>query len=48
MGMEKQLGTVEAGMLADIVAVTGDPEKEIAAMSRMGFVMKDGVVYRQP
>ena len=48
MGMESQLGTIEAGKLADIIAVPGDPSKEIAVMSRVGFVMKDGVIYRQP
>ena len=48
MGMESQIGTIEAGKLADIVAVPGDPSKEIAVMSRVGFVMKDGVIYRQP
>ena len=48
MGMESQLGTIEAGKLADIIAVPGDPSKEIAVMSRVGFVMKDGVTYRQP
>jgi imidazolonepropionase-like amidohydrolase len=48
MGMASQLGTIEAGKLADIVAVPGDPSKEIAVMSRVGFVMKDGVIYRQP
>jgi imidazolonepropionase-like amidohydrolase len=48
MGMEKDLGTLEAGKLADVVAVPGDPVKEIAVMTRVGFVMKDGVVYRQP
>ena len=48
MGVEAQLGTIEAGKLADIVAVPGDPSKEIAVMSKVGFVMKDGVVYRRP
>jgi imidazolonepropionase-like amidohydrolase len=48
MGMEKQLGTIEAGKLADIVAVPGDPAQDITAMMRMAFVMKDGVVYRRP
>ena len=48
MGLDKQLGTLEPGMLADIVAVAGDPSKDISAMSRMGFVMKDGAVYRKP
>ena len=41
-------GTLEAGKLADIVAVPGDPARDIALMSRVGFVMKDGVVYKRP
>ena len=48
MGMESQIGTIEAGKLADIIAVPGDPSKDILLMSRVGFVMKDGVVYRRP
>jgi len=48
MGMEKDLGTLEAGKLADIVAVPGDPSKDIGVMTRIGFVMKDGAIYRQP
>ena len=48
MGMEAQIGTTEAGKFADIVAVTGDPARDITVMSRMAFVMKDGVVYRRP
>jgi imidazolonepropionase-like amidohydrolase len=48
MGAEDRLGTLEPGKLADIVAVEGDPVKDIAAMTRVGFVMKDGAIYRRP
>jgi imidazolonepropionase-like amidohydrolase len=48
MGMEKQLGTIEVGKLADIVAVSGDPSKNIADMMQMAMVMKDGRVYKRP
>jgi imidazolonepropionase-like amidohydrolase len=48
MGMEKEIGTLERGKLADIVAVPGDPVKDIAVMTKVSFVMKDGAVYRQP
>ena len=33
-------------MLADLIAVEGDPSKEISALRRVKFVMKGGVVYR--
>lgn len=46
VGVLKDLGTIEAGKLADIIAVDGDPSEDISAMSRVRFVMKDGVVYR--
>ena len=48
MGVETQLGMIEAGKLADIIAVPEDPSKDIGVMSKVGFVMKDGVVYRRP
>jgi imidazolonepropionase-like amidohydrolase len=48
LGMEQRLGAIEAGKLADIVAIAGDPEQDISAMSRVGFVMKEGVVYKAP
>jgi imidazolonepropionase-like amidohydrolase len=48
MGSEKDLGTIEPGKLADVVAVTGDPVKDITTMMKMAMVMKDGVVYKKP
>ena len=47
LGMKEQLGSVEAGKLADIVAVDGDPLKDSRAFGKVVFVMKDGVVYKQ-
>jgi imidazolonepropionase-like amidohydrolase len=42
-----QLGTIESGKFADVVAVPGNPLDDITAMERVSFVMKDGVVYRR-
>ncbi|TGE16855.1 amidohydrolase family protein [Hymenobacter elongatus] len=47
LGQTESLGTLEAGKLADIVAVEGDPIQDIKAMQRVRFVMKQGVVHRQ-
>ena len=46
IGVEKSLGTVEAGKFADLTAVPGDVLADIKLVSKVSFVMKGGVVYR--
>jgi imidazolonepropionase-like amidohydrolase len=45
---DNALGRIRTGMLADVIAVSGDPTQDIRAIERTTFVMKDGVVYRKP
>jgi imidazolonepropionase-like amidohydrolase len=46
--MENELGSIENGKLADIIAVEGDPLSNISAMRAVVFVMKDGKIYKKP
>jgi len=47
LGMSDKIGTIEPGMLADIVATDENPIKNIKTMEKVSFVMKDGVIYKQ-
>ncbi len=46
IGWQDRVGSIEKGKFADLIAVPGDPLKDITLLQRPGFVMKGGVVYR--
>jgi imidazolonepropionase-like amidohydrolase len=46
LGLEKSIGTLEAGKDADVIAVAGDPLADIKATEKVVFVMRGGTVYR--
>jgi imidazolonepropionase-like amidohydrolase len=47
LGWEGQIGALKPGYFADVIAVDGDPLQDIAALKRVSFVMKGGIVYRR-
>jgi len=47
LGWEGQIGTLQAGYLADVIAVEGNPLEDIGALEKVSFVMKGGVVWRK-
>ncbi len=47
LGWEGQIGALKPGYFADVIAVPGDPTKDIGVLKRVSFVMKGGVVYRR-
>jgi imidazolonepropionase-like amidohydrolase len=47
LGLDKSVGSIAVGKVADIVAVSGDPLTDIRRMENVVFVMKKGAVYKQ-
>jgi imidazolonepropionase-like amidohydrolase len=48
LGVEDQLGSIEPGKIADIIAVDENPLDNIHTMEHVTFVMKEGKVYKHP
>lgn len=46
LGWEKEIGSLEPGYFADVIAVAGDPLQDVSALENVGFVMKGGVIYK--
>src|ERR1017187_1684293 len=47
LGWDGQIGALEAGYLADVIAVSGDPLQDISVLGSVSFVMKGGVVFKK-
>jgi imidazolonepropionase-like amidohydrolase len=47
LGWDGQIGALQAGYLADVIAVAGDPLQDISVLQKVSFVMKGGVIYKK-
>jgi imidazolonepropionase-like amidohydrolase len=47
LGWDGQIGLLEPGYLADVIAVSGDPLQDVGVLGKVSFVMKGGVVYKK-
>jgi imidazolonepropionase-like amidohydrolase len=47
LGWDGQIGSLEMGYFADVIAVPGDPLQDIGVLQNVAFVMKGGVVYKK-
>ena len=45
-GIDKEVGVLKPGYYADLIAVDGDPLQDVAVLENVGFVMKQGRVYK--
>ena len=47
LNLEKTIGTLAPGYQADIIAIDGDPLKDITALTRVRFVIREGRIYKR-
>jgi imidazolonepropionase-like amidohydrolase len=47
MHMSDKIGSIKPGLLADVIAVEGDPTKDVGALRKVKFVMKGGAIFRE-
>ena len=47
LGWDGEIGSLEMGYFADVIAVPGDPLQDVGVLANVSFVMKGGVVYRK-
>ncbi len=48
LGLGSELGRIQPGYRADLIAVTGDPDEDVGRLRVVDFVMKNGAIYRGP